>query len=169
MEIMRGNALFRHLLSQYSKNPAGWNFMIGPSPRDNFFDGMLSGPNESWQLKLDSVFKPAPIVLGAKVDAPKATPYENIPSYGYRKIEPDIILKLFKEISEEPDSPRAKFEQMLGSLNPVAPVFGGSYAEGPVLFSNRKILGVSPNQKQLDEKLSSEIKKLLRESYPGYG
>ena len=172
MELMRGDALFRHLLDQYSKRPLGWNFTIGRSPRDNFFDGLVSGPEEAWQLKVDSIFKPAPIVLGAKLDSGIVNPLQaaNFPSYGYRKLQPEIMLKLFKEISEESNQTAANsLDQILGSLSPVAPVQGGSYAEGPVVFTNRKIIGPSKIQKTLDERLSSEIRRLLHESYPGYG
>jgi hypothetical protein len=169
MELMRGNALFRHLLEQYSKKPSGWNFIIGPSPKDNFFDGIVSSPDESWQLKLDSIFKPSPIVLGAKIEnGTNPVSPATFPSYGYRKLQPEMILRLFKEISEE-ESSQNSLDQILGTLNPVAPVSGGSYAEGPVVFTNKKILGVSKSQTDLDQKLSSEIRKLLRESYPVYG
>jgi hypothetical protein len=169
MEVLRGNALFRHLLDQYSKKPTGWNFTIGPSDRDNFFDGLVSGPEESWQLKFDSIFKPSPIVLGAKIDSGITNPLKaNFPSYGYRKLQPEIMLRLFKEISDE-SGPSATLDQILGSLSPVVPVQGNAYAEGPVIFTNKKILGVSKSQKQLDDRLSSEIRRLLRESYPGYG
>ena len=172
MELMRGDALFRHLLDQYSRKPMGWNFTIGRSPRDNFFDGLVSGPEEAWQLKVDSIFKPAPIVLGAKLDSGIVNPLQsaNLPSYGYRKLQPEIMLKLFKEITEESNQKASNsLDQILGSLSPVAPVQGGSYAEGPVVFTNGRIIGPSQTQKTLEEKLSSEIRRLLRESYPGYG
>jgi hypothetical protein len=171
MELMRGNALFRHLLDQYSRKPLGWNFTIGRSPRDSFFDGLVSGPEEAWQIKLDSIFKPTPIVLGAKLDTGIANPLgTNFPSYGYRKLQPEVMLKLFKEIYEESNQGAAtNLDHLLGSLSPVAPVKGGSYAEGPVVFTNGKVIGPSPIQKTLDERLSAEIRKMLRESYPGYG
>ena len=172
MELMRGDALFRHLLDQYSRKPMGWNFTIGRSPRDNFFDGLVSGPEEAWQLKVDSIFKPSPIVLGAKLDSGVVNPLQstNLPSYGYRKLQPEIMLKLFKEITEESNQTASNsLDKILGSLSPVAPVQGGSYAEGPVVFTNGRIIGRSQTQNTLEEKLSSEIKRLLRESYPGYG
>ncbi|MHB2036750.1 MAG: hypothetical protein ACYCPW_08430, partial [Nitrososphaerales archaeon] len=114
------------------------------------------------------IFKPAPIVLGAKMDSGIVNPLQSsgMPSYGYRKLQPEIMLKLFKEISEESNTSNS-LDQILGSLSPVAPKQGESYAEGPVVFTNKKILGSSQNQ--LDDKMSSEIRKLLRESYPGYG
>ncbi len=121
-------------------------------------------------MKMDSIFKPAPIVLGAKIEPGVANPLQqaNFPSYGYRKLQPEIMLKLFQEISGE-NTPSITLDKILGSLSPVAPVRGNAYAEGPVVFTNKKILGVSKSQKQLDDKLSSEIRRLLRESYPGYG
>ena len=166
MDLLRGTALFNYLLEKYSRNPAGWNFTIGPSPRDNFFDGIVSGPEESWQLKIDSIFKPAPMVLGARTEMSPPSP-PNMPSYGYRKLEPEALVNLFKQSSE--GSPRDAIEKLLGTLKPVAPVQRGSYAEGPVVFTNQKRLGVSKTQMQLDEKLASEVKRLLRESYPSYG
>lgn len=169
MEVLSGKALFRYLLDQYSKKPAGWNFTIGPSPRDHFFDGLVSGPEESWQLKLDSIFKPSPIVLGAKVESLAANPLPpGFPSYGYRRLSPEIMLKLFKEISEE-SSTSGTLDEILGSLSPVVPTQGSAYAEGPVVYTNKKILGVSKSQRQLDDRLSAEIRRLLRQSYPSYG
>lgn len=169
MEFLRGSKLFRHVLDQYSKNPAGWYFTIGPSPKDNFFDGIISGPSEAWQLKLDSIFKPSPIVMGAKMDG-LPNPTANLPSYGYRKLEPEDLLQLIKEVSEESSSLKTTtLDRILGSLSPVVPRNNASYAEGPVLFSSKKILGMSNAQKNLDERLTAEVKKLLRESYPGYG
>ena len=169
MEFLRGSTLFRHILDQYSRNPAGWHFTIGPSPRDNFFDGIVSGPAEAWQLKLDSIFKPSPIVMGAKMDG-LPNPAANLPSFGYRKIEPEVLFQLIKEVSEESNSLKsATLDRILGSMNPVVPQNNASYAEGPVVFSNKKILGMSDAQKSLDERLTAEVKKMLRESYPGYG
>ena len=70
MELLSGEALSKYLLEKYSRNPKGWNFTIAPAAKDNFFDALVSGPEENWQLKIDSIFKPSPIVLGAKVEDP---------------------------------------------------------------------------------------------------
>lgn len=178
MELLSGNALARYLFEKYSKKPKGWNFTIAPSPKDNFFDALVAGPEESWQLKIDSIFKPAPLVLGSRVELDGARPATvGAFPYGYRKLEPEFVLKLLRDMSSPNSSSDSKESSQsladlgasLGSLDPVAPVEGGSYAEGPFVFTNERIAGVSKSQKQLDEKLSSEIKKLLREKYPSYG
>jgi hypothetical protein len=172
MELIRGSALFRHLLDQYSKKPIGWNFTIAPSEKDRFFDALVSGPDESWRLKIDSIFKPSPLVIGAKTDAPQGPASSPSAPYGYRKIDAEFLFKLIREIAPE-DSQASKtknLDQLLGSLEPVKPVENGSYIEGPFVFSRNPVLTPhSTSQYQLDEKLSQEIKKLMRDKYPGYG
>ena len=107
--------------------------------------------------------------MGAKMDG-LPNPATNLPSYGYRKHEPKVLFQLLKEISEESNSLKsATLDRILGSLNPVVPQNNASYAQGPVVFSNKKIIGLSDAQKTMDERLAAEVKRMLRESYPGYG
>lgn len=167
MELLRGVALAKYLLNSYSKNPRGWNFTIAPSARESFFDALVSNPDEAWQLKIDSIFKPSPLVLGAKVevDGPRVGSAGSIP-YGYRKLDADLLLKLFNQANEPKET---NLESILRPLDTVVPDKGGAYAQGPFVFTNKKIAAISQSQKQLDEKLSSEMKKLLRDSFPLYG
>jgi len=168
MEILRGTALSKYLLEKYAKNPKGWNFMIGPSKKDNFFDAMVTWPEENWQLKIESIFKPTPTILGAQVEGPSKNPVSlgSLPSYGYRKIDPEIVLKMLQEREESNED---SLNRLIGSLEPTAPLPGASYAQGPFVFTNQKFLGLSDNQKRLDEKLSSELRNLMREKYLSYG
>jgi hypothetical protein len=170
MEFLSGSALSKYLLEKYAKNPRGWNFTVAPSSKETFFDAIVSGPEESWQLKIDSIFKAAPLVLGAKVEPSTKKPPHTLPSYGYRKLDPAIVMKLLREASEENERPSTNLlDNILGSLEPTAPVEGSSYAEGPFVFTNQKILGISEAQKKLDERLTFGIKNLMRERYPSYG
>ena len=168
MEILRGTALSKYLLEKYSKNPKGWNFTIGPAAKDNFFDALVSGPEENWQLKIDSIFKPNPAVLGTQVDAnSKKPPAAVFPSYGYRKLDPEVVLKVLRE-QEEGDYDES-LDKLIASLEPTSPIPGSSYAQGPFVFTNKKFLELSDNQKKLDDRLSSELRNLLREKYISYG
>lgn len=173
MEILSGAALSKYLLEKYSKNPKGWNFTIAPAAKDNFFDAMVTGPEENWQLKIDSIFKPLPTVLGAKVEslATKSQALPGLfPSYGYRKLEPEIVLKVLKEQEDrDPDEPLESLDRLIRSLEPTAPVPGASYAQGPFVFTNKTFHDLSENQKKLDERLSSSLRNLLREKYLSYG
>ncbi len=68
VEILDGATLRRLLLERYSKNPKNWNFTISPARSDGFFDALVSSPGEAYQLKIDSIFKPTPLMLGTSVD-----------------------------------------------------------------------------------------------------
>jgi hypothetical protein len=107
--------------------------------------------------------------LGAKVEQSAKIPKHALPSYGYRKLDPAIVMKLLREASEENERPSNAIESILGSLEPTAPVEGASYAEGPFVFTNQRILGISDAQRKLDERLTFGIKNLMRDRYPGYG
>lgn len=171
MEILRGTALSKYLLEKYSKNPKGWNFTIGPAAKDNFFDALVSNPEENWQLKIDSIFKPNPVVLGTQVDfeTRKSLSVPGfLPSYGYRKLSPELLVKILREQDQQDESMNS-LDRLIASLEPTAPSPGGSYAQGPFVFTNQKLLGVSENQKKLDDRLSSELRNLLREKYLSYG
>ena len=168
MELLNGKSLSRYLLDKYSKRPKGWNFVIAPSAKDNFFDAIVTGPEESWQIKIDSIFKPSPLMLGTKVEVESRPIPPNTLPYGYRKLDPETVLKLLNDMTDE-NHASSNFESFLESIDPVAPSEQGSYAQGPFVFTNKKISGVSKSQRELDERLSVEIKKLLRDKYPLYG
>ncbi len=183
MEILEGKALTRLLLERYSKNPSNWHFAVSPSGRsDGFFDALVSSPSESWHIKLDSIFKPSPIMLGTKVevDDAKLRKFSSPVSYGYRSLSEDVLLKILSTFEEQRPRPTTtrkgaaratnSIEGILGGIEPVAPVSGGSYAEGPFIFTKEKVIGgLSSGQEQLDDKLSSELRRLLRNRYQSYG
>ena len=57
---------------------------------DGFYDATITNPDEVWQLKIDSLYKPLPIITGTKVDIEstkmKKIIDRNIVPFGYRKI-----------------------------------------------------------------------------------
>lgn len=168
MEILKGTALSKHLLEKYAKNPKGWSFTISPANKDAFFDALVSSPEENWQLKIESIFKPTPVVLGAKIEGePKNVPIGSLPSYGYRRLDPEALLKFLNEQEEGEEDP--SLSKLISSIEPTAPLPGASYAQGPFVFSNQRFAGLSDSQKKLDEKLGSELKNLMREKYLSYG
>jgi hypothetical protein len=169
MKLLEGESLKRHLLESYSKNPKGWNFVISPSVKHGFYDAVVSGPHEAWMLKIDSIFKPTPIVLGS--------PTEEIPNleladtfrYGYRSLTPELILQMLRGEEYPPkNNAVANFLSILKSET-VVPEEGKSYAEGPFVFTSKGKVDSSERQRDLDSKLASEMQRLLRTRYPAYG
>ena len=169
VEILDGATLWRLLLERYSKSPKNWNFTISPARRDGFFDALVSSPGEAYQLKIDSIFKPTPLILGTSVDVDhsKFSPPSGV-SYGYRKLDREIFMRLLSAMENaERGEP---LENILGSLDPIVPAQNGSDAQGPFVFTNERIANhLSAGQSVLDDKLSSELRKLMRSRYSAYG
>lgn len=178
VEVLEGRVLSKHLLEKYSRNPNGWSFTLFPSAKDDngFFGAFMGSPDEVWQLKIDSIFKPNPLMLGAKVEAKSegSTNFGTIP-YGYRRIDRKVAFELLKTLARaedrgtDPIQDRLDLDRILRPIRPVAPIAGGSYAEGPFVLTDRMSLGITEEQKQLEDKLSSDLRKLMRNRYSSYG
>ena len=182
MEILDENLLAKQIFKRYSTNPKDWNFIISTnSMKDGFFDATISNPNEAWQLKIDSIYKPSPIILGTRLDIelkPVKRNYDDklIP-FGYRKIDPPVFMNMFRNLSEEQDKLSRKnsdnlnmeFNSILNSLEPTVPTKGKNYLYGPFLYTNRNLLGKSNYEDNVSNKLSQNIKNKIKERYPGYG
>lgn len=183
MEILQDSVLAKHLFAKYSANPKNWSFVISTSSiKDQFFDATISSIDEVWQLKIDSIYKPLPMVVGTKVDIDSTTLHHTdtdsntIVPFGYRKIEPTIIMNILKTLTEEQQSNAIKeqninerFYSILGSLQTERPVEGNSYAYGPLLFTERNQIKSNEYQKQVAERLSLQLRNHLRNRYSGYG
>jgi len=168
MEILEGSELRRRMLESYVRDPKGWSFTISPSPGSGFFDATVSGPDGSWMLKIDTLFKPAPIVIGSPAESIRRRPAGPFP-YGYRGLPPELAMQLIGGGSETPSGPlRRRLMSVLGS-EPVVPEKGGSYAEGPLVFTGPRSLSLSDKQREVDARLASEMRRLLRLRYPVYG
>jgi hypothetical protein len=168
MKLLEGESLRRHLLESYSKNPKGWSFVISPSAKHAFCDAIVSGSDGTWMLKMDSIFKPNPIVLGSPTeDSLELKPAGSFP-YGYRNLPPGLILQM---LGGEGNSPEDKTADLLSLLKSetVVPEEGRPYAEGPFVFTRSGNVELSERQRDLDMKLASEMQRLLRTRYPAYG
>ncbi|MDG6910426.1 MAG: hypothetical protein JRN08_08665, partial [Nitrososphaerota archaeon] len=93
MELLEGKVLKKRMIESYSKDPKGWSFVVSPSPSSGFFDATVSGPREAWMLKIDTLFKPSPIVIGSEVEAFPRRPAGPF-SYGYRALPPELALQI---------------------------------------------------------------------------
>jgi hypothetical protein len=169
MKLLEGESLRRHLLESYSKNPVGWSFVISPSGKLGFCDAVVSGPDETWMLKIDSIFRPTPIVLGSPTEtSPELKPKGTVP-YGYREFPPQLILQMVNGEGNQPrDRIAGNFLSLLKS-EAVVPEEGRTYAEGPFVFISKGNVDLSEHQRDVDMKLVSEMQRLLRARYPAYG
>lgn len=155
------------MLESYSKDPRGWSFVISPS-KSGFFDATVSGPDATWMLKIDSLFKPFPIVIGSQAESSPTRPGGPFP-YGYRTLPPELALQI---MGGEGMGPMARVRERLLSVlrsEPVVPEEGRTYAQGPLVLTGQERLSLSESQREVDAKLASEMHRLLRLRYPAYG
>ena len=172
MEFLEGKALSRHLLERYVRDPRGWSFAITPARTHGFFDGLFSSPDEAWRIKLDTIFKPNPLTLGVRTESspgnsriPESTPF------GYRKLDPRLAMEMLKmmETGEGMASGDVNLGDLLRSIEPTVPLPGESYAEGPFVYTNRRVVNFTDQEKSVDDRLATELLRLLRNRYPSYG
>jgi hypothetical protein len=186
MEILQDNVLARYLFDKYSANPKNWKFIISASSSTgDFFDATVSNPEEAWQLKIDSIYKPSPLVLGAKLDIDSAKldnriAYSSIP-FGYRKLDSPIIMNILERLADQDDSSSQRpikdpvfrgmnnINSVLGSLETVRPEKGKSYAYGPLVFTARNPVSSDNYQKEVADRLASRLRDSLRRRYSSYG
>lgn len=167
MELLEGEALYRVLIERYSRNPRGWSFTISPSPRNGFFDARVAGPEESWHLKLDTIFKPSPFVIGTRTDQDIAKVAPPL-SFGFRPLHPSDAPGF---LDDSPEGMR-RLLSYLGSVAPTVPTAPGPYLQGPYVYSNKAQTAGSSmtrEQQRIDTRLSDEMLALLRRRYPSYG
>ena len=183
MEILQDKVLGRHLFEKYSSDPKNWNFIISTSSyRDGFFDATVSNNDEVWQLKIDSIYKPMPMVLGTRIDTDSAkiqkiTSGSNV-MFGYRELGSSVIQNILEKLAHEQQDNAVKepnigegtnLNSILSSLEPVIPVNGKDYAYGPFLFTERNHVSSNEYQRNVAEQLSMKLRDNIRYRYSSYG
>jgi hypothetical protein len=180
MEILEDKIISKHLFEKYCSDPKNWNFVISSNLSDGFFDATISNTDEVWQLKIDSIYKPFPMVIGTKVDI-DSTIIErktNTAPFGFRRLDAPIISDIFKKLLQEQQQQANKnveidsnnyLYSILTSLKTVRPVTGKNYAYGPFVFTEKNLVKTNHHQKQVSEKLASKLRDNLRSRYSSYG
>jgi len=173
LDILEGSSLATNLFERYSANSRNWKFLISVNQLNgNFYDAIVSNPNEVWQLKIDSIYKPNPFIVGTKVDVDPVKFNDNTHMpFGYRKLDPKKIGKILSSIGENGDDNAidSYIASMISSTMPEIPTPNNSYAYGPFLFTQKNPIKVDEYQKKISDKLANRIKDKLRLLYAGYG
>jgi hypothetical protein len=84
---------------------------------------------------------------------------------------------MFKKLSDDQDKISKKnsdllnneFNSILNSLEPTVPIKGKDYLCGPFLYTNKNLIGKSKYEDTVSDKLSQNIRRKIKERYPGYG
>ena len=173
MDILEGNNLATNLFERYSANSRNWKFVVSVSQQNgNFYDAIVSNPNEVWQLKIDSIYKPNPLIIGTKVDVDPLRFNDNTHMpFGYRKLDPKKIGRILSNISENEDTSALSsyIGSLISSTKPEVPSPNNSYAYGPFLFTQKNPIKVDEYQRKISDKLANRLSEKLRLLYSSYG
>jgi hypothetical protein len=173
LDILEGNNLATNLFERYSANSRNWKFVVSVTQQNgNFYDAIVSNPNEVWQLKIDSIYKPNPLIIGTKVDVDplKFNDNTHMP-FGYRRLDPKKIGKILSNISESEDTSALSsyIASLISSTKPEVPSPNNSYAYGPFLFTQKNPIKVDDYQRKISDKLANRLNDKLRMIYSSYG
>jgi hypothetical protein len=173
LDILEGNNLATNLFERYSANSRNWKFVVSVTQQNgNFYDAIVSNPNEVWQLKIDSIYKPNPLIIGTNVDVDplKFNDNTHMP-FGYRRLDPKKIGKILSNISESEDTSALSsyIASLISSTKPEVPSPNNSYAYGPFLFTQRNPIKVDDYQRKISDKLANRLNDKLRMLYSSYG
>ncbi|HZO11149.1 MAG TPA: hypothetical protein VFB48_03445 [Nitrososphaeraceae archaeon] len=173
LDILEGNNLATNLFERYSANSRNWKFVVSVTQQNgNFYDAIVSNPNEVWQLKIDSIYKPNPLIIGTKVDVDplKFNDNTHMP-FGYRRLDPKKIGKILSNINESEDTSALStyIASLISSTKPEVPSPNNSYAYGPFLFTQKNPIKVDDYQRKISDKLANRLNDKLRMIYSSYG
>jgi hypothetical protein len=173
LDILEGNNLATNLFERYSANSRNWKFVVSVTQQNgNFYDAIVSNPDEVWQLKIDSIYKPNPLIIGTKVDVDPLRFNDNTHMpFGYRKLDPKKIGKILSNISESEDTSALStyIASLISSTKPEVPSPNNSYAYGPFLFTQKNPIKVDDYQRRISDKLANRLNDKLRMLYSSYG
>ena len=173
LDILEGNNLATNLFERYSANSRNWKFVVSVTQQNgNFYDAIVSNLNEVWQLKIDSIYKPNPLIIGTKVDVDplKFNDNTHMP-FGYRRLDPKKIGKILSNINESEDTSALStyIASLISSTKPEVPSPNNSYAYGPFLFTQKNPIKVDDYQRKISDKLANRLNDKLRMLYSSYG
>ena len=173
LDILEGNNLATNLFERYSANSRNWKFVVSVTQQNgNFYDAIVSNLNEVWQLKIDSIYKPNPLIIGTKVDVDplKFNDNTHMP-FGYRRLDPKKIGKILSNINESEDTSALStyIASLISSTKPEVPSPNNSYAYGPFLFTQKNPIKVDDYQRKISDKLANRLNDKLRMIYSSYG
>ncbi len=147
------------IAKRYNKNPEGWCVFFGKDS-ENYLSSLFFHDDKAWMIKEFAVNPFKFVGFGSKTCAEeriKSSPF----SFGLRPIsgedEKALLSGKFSTIQEILSKQPVSFEECKNSM----------LVEGPI-FGCDSTLNISKAQEELDLKLRSSLRKLLRRDYSDF-
>ncbi len=184
MKKKKADKIMKEFYEEYQEDPTNWSFWMSPPPNSNeFYEAYIIHEGEAFFLKLDSIYSPNPVGVGARLQIEEDQLRKNLPEFGYRKFDQGEVETFLKNLPkpEEYES-QEKFKKDLKETQknitenalkkepmPFEPLEkpGEIAAIGP--YSPESPLDyVSEKQKELRKELSEKLDRIINRDYPGY-
>lgn len=162
MSIEGFENILKKVHAAYNKNPLGWRVFLSKDEK-GFPTILFYSPDEVWEIKFDSLYKPHPLSVGLNFKNEKSDFVEKLesPHYGFRPVEDKIAKHIFESLSKNEVPVQIINNILKGEPKPLEEVEKNKMIlHGPVIHSNILPL-VSEKQVDLDLKLRQELQKLL--------
>lgn len=190
MEVRTPIEVLQESLRKYDKiptKPPGWRYSIRPDPKGHL-DFFIISPDldEAWQIKFDSPYGPSP-GIGTELEGDiledildSLSISEDKEDFsGFRKVPDKYVPRLdraSRELRMYGCLSGRSIEAIRNMLRRVQPISRrealrarGTKTFGPVSISRKPLHYVSDRQREFDEKLYTELRRLMARDYPLYG
>ncbi|MHA1301804.1 MAG: hypothetical protein ACTSO9_20480 [Candidatus Helarchaeota archaeon] len=145
----------------YNKNPLDWQISVSKD-RHNHGNILITNPNYKslWQIKIDSLYRPNPISVGAKIKDFEIEDNinSNLPSFGYRPLFDEQLEQLQNKLMDKKPVDKLILDILQNEPVSLKNTKSKGFLEGPVTFTPPGY--ISKRQKELDLKLKSDLDKL---------
>jgi hypothetical protein len=164
MRLERANDILKKLALSYNKDPKNWGYTIGRGHDDRSYDILVSHKDETWQIKLDTLFGSNPIGFGSKIEKVEKSIPKSPFTFGFRPLGLDVIEDFLDHESQSAFEEIMKIEPT--STNNIDTPF---MVQGPIHYSGpppllKPINYLSKAHESLDFRLKKEIDKQLSKS-----
>ncbi|MGQ9781506.1 MAG: hypothetical protein ACUVQ8_04550 [Nitrososphaeria archaeon] len=152
----------KKVYARYNRNPVGWKVLLGSDDK-GFPTILFLSPEELWELKLDSLYKPNPICVGSKVtdSIVKVEREPKSPSYGFRPVDDERAKLIIESLSKKEMPSDIVRKILLEEPKPLSEIEKRKMVlHGPIIHSPRLPL-LSEQQVDLDVKLRRELQRIL--------
>ena len=186
MDTLTHQEVRQEVLKAYRKKHTGWHAYLVRTP-DGFYNVIYVGPDNGWQLKVDSIFSGNPICYGGSFDLEGLPMVSNQEPYGFTPIPFKKMLEFGKKILEAEahfnSGNRGKAEESLNAADQITNEIRKAIDKPPVPLDSiqqpvavegwfhvsDKPLVFGESQRKLDEKLKNEVRRLFHSRNPQYG
>lgn len=155
--------LMKEIWKKYNEDSMGWHVLVGRSSK-GYYDVFITNPKELWQIKLETIYRPNPIGLGARIGKTResAKMLRGIPNYGLRPLSKKAMAMMMSVVKRGVPPMRVLREVMSIDPKPHGEITTPWVLQGPVMHSAKPLELISDRQRKLDAKMNMELESLLR-------